>query len=126
MIVGVRFGANVTFRMVLFVLPARSIATISIEFDPAVSGRSHVNVEPDSCSVVPPQLAVSRPEPFSITLPLITTGETWTVAPTDGEATTTTGAVLSTLIRAVADAWFPATSVALPTIRWSACSVEMS
>src|SRR5260221_10575701 len=90
--------------------PAASDACTWMELVPGTSDCEQLNVAPDNVAIEPPQLTVVTPESASVPVPCTVMVDVLNTAPAVGEVIGTTGGVLSSLIIAVAEAEFPATS----------------
>ena len=77
---------------------------------PGTNVCEQVNADPATVATELPQLTVATPESASVTVPCIVIADVFNTAPAVGEVMVTTGGVLSRLIKAVAEAEFPAKS----------------
>jgi hypothetical protein len=100
--------------------PATSVACTEMEFGPCVSRTVQVKFEPEIAPGEPLHVTPEAPDKLSLTLPLspIATVLKLMLDPFGGEATVTTGGVLSILTVTEVLALLPALSVAVPLIVW--------
>ena len=106
------------------VLPAASVAAMLIECCPSLNERLHVNGPTGGTIALPLHTEPATPETASLMVPVTTTAEASSTAPSAGAVMSICGTVLSRLMVAVAVALLPAASVTVRAITWPAPSVS--